>query len=247
VERLCQEFRIVTVDPRGTGNSDPLVRPYALTEHVKDFRAVIAALGGGPVVGVGISQGANLLFRLVHDDPHLLKKLVTIGGPPCGPAPPFFSEEHIRRQRELFEKGEIEAIIRLHTSLVFSEPGTRELKELFIRNRLQLPSETILSFFDSDSTRDVTAILPEITLPTLVTHGREDRIVASSAAKYIAERLPHAEVYLFEGKGHVPLFTATDEFCKVLRSFVRTGTIADTNTTEVTRSARMHQPRPPLA
>ena len=31
VERLCQEFRIVTIDPRGTGSSDPLQRPYGLT------------------------------------------------------------------------------------------------------------------------------------------------------------------------------------------------------------------------
>jgi hypothetical protein len=34
----------------------------------------------------------------------------------------------------------------------------------------------------------------------------------------------NAQLYAFEGKGHLPIFTATDEFCEVLRRFVRTGT-----------------------
>ena len=49
VERLCQEFHVVTIDTRGTGASDPLTRPYGLHEHVMDLHAVITSLGGGPV------------------------------------------------------------------------------------------------------------------------------------------------------------------------------------------------------
>ena len=51
VERLCQEFRIVTIDPRGTGASDPLQRPYGLTRHAEDVRAVIEQAGVGAVTG----------------------------------------------------------------------------------------------------------------------------------------------------------------------------------------------------
>ena len=85
VERLCQEFRVVTINSRGTGASDPLVRPYPLSEHVKDVRTVIDALGGGPVIGVGLSRGGNLLLKLAHTEPRLFAKLVTIG---CSPGPP---------------------------------------------------------------------------------------------------------------------------------------------------------------
>jgi pimeloyl-ACP methyl ester carboxylesterase len=44
LERLCDEFRVVTVDPRGSGSSDPLTRPYLLKEHATDVLAVIAQL-----------------------------------------------------------------------------------------------------------------------------------------------------------------------------------------------------------
>ena len=42
-----------------------------------------------------------------------------------------------------------------------------------------------------------------------------------AAAELMAASLPDARLHGFEGKGHLPLFTATQEFCEVLRSFVR--------------------------
>jgi pimeloyl-ACP methyl ester carboxylesterase len=109
---------------------------------------------------------------------------------------------------------------------VFSEPATRELQELFVRTRLELPDETMQSFFDPDPTVEVTPILGEIDIPVLVTHGSADRMIEFMAAEFIAARLPDARIYAFQGKGHMPLFTATDEFCEVLRNFVRSGTTA---------------------
>ena len=82
LEQLCQEFRIVTIDARGSGASDPLTRPYQVDDHAKDVRAVIAARGDHPVVGIGISVGANMLFKLAHAEPHLFSRLVTLGAPP---------------------------------------------------------------------------------------------------------------------------------------------------------------------
>jgi class 3 adenylate cyclase/pimeloyl-ACP methyl ester carboxylesterase len=226
LERLCQEFRIVTIDPRGTGASDSLTRPYPLSEHVKDVQAVIAALGGGPAIGVGISRGGNLLLKLAHAEPHLFAKLVTIGTPPAAPGPPFFLYDYLSTHRRLSAKGDLEAIIRFHTATVLSEPATRELRELFVRKRLEMPHETLLSFFDPDPTIDVTPILGEIAVPVLLIHGGADRLIDPRAAQFIAAQLPDARVYVFEGKGHMPLFMATDEFCQVLRTFVRTGTSA---------------------
>jgi pimeloyl-ACP methyl ester carboxylesterase len=223
VEPLCQEFRVVTIDSRGTGGSDPLVRPYPLSEHAEDVRAVIEALGE-QVVGVGLSRGANLLLKLAHAAPHLLGRLVTIG---CSPGPPgqptFFSDEFLHQNRIPVAKGELEPIVRFHTSLVFSEPATRELRESLARQRLELPHETMLSFFDPDPTAEVTPILGEIDLPVLVTHGGADRLIRLEAAELMIARLPQATLHVFEGNGHLPLFTATEEFCQVLRCFVRAG------------------------
>src|SRR5919106_168034 len=224
VERLCQEFRIVTIDPRGTGASDALQPPYSLAEHASDVCAVIEALDGAPVVGVGMSRGGNLLLKLAHAKPHLFEKLVTIGSAPGGPRSGHFSDDSVRARKDLLEQGDAEAFLRLHISLVLSEPETRELRELYLRKKLELPRETILGFFAPDPTADVIPLLSDIVVPVLVTHGTADRLIQFAAAELIASRVPGAQLYAFEGRGHLPLFAATDEFGEVLRSFVRTGT-----------------------
>jgi class 3 adenylate cyclase/pimeloyl-ACP methyl ester carboxylesterase len=221
LERLCGEFRIVTVDPRGSGGSAPLRRPYPLGEHAADVRAVIAALDTPRLVGVGISMGANLLFRIAHATPDLLHGIVTIGGPTAGHRRPFFADDWLQLQDETRHTLEVEPMLRLHVRQVFSEPEMREMLEAIVRTRLKLPCETLLSFFLDDREDDVVPLLPAIATPTLVTHGRDDRLVSFAAAELTASLLPNARLHGFEGKGHLPLFTATQEFCEVLRAFVR--------------------------
>ena len=81
IEELCQEFRIITIDPRGTGASDPLTPGYDMHDHAEDVRAVLAEAGGGrPVVAVGISRGVLLLIRLAVLHPELLSRIVLVGG-----------------------------------------------------------------------------------------------------------------------------------------------------------------------
>ena len=109
VERLCQEFRIVTIDPRGTGASDPLQRPYGLTGHAEDVRAVIEQ------AGIGAVTGRRHLAR--QQSPGPARRSAPGAGAPAGPdrradrhrgqrqpdAAPRLPEHHrgISRQRRL--------------------------------------------------------------------------------------------------------------------------------------------------
>jgi pimeloyl-ACP methyl ester carboxylesterase len=85
-----------------------------------------------------------------------------------------------------------------------------------------MPRESVLSFYDRDPDMDIRSLLPTIRVPTLIAHGSEDRQVPFAAAEYLVAHTPRAQLYPFVGYGHVPLFTATQEFCDVLREFVRT-------------------------
>ena len=55
--------------------------------------------------------------------------------------------------------------------------------------------------------------------------GGADCDVSIENAYYLAKNIPRAEFYAFHGKGHMPVFTATSEFCEVLRQFILTGTV----------------------
>jgi len=224
VERLCQRFRVITMDCRGCGRSDPLVRPYTIKDHAEDLRAVVEASWSHPVIGVGVSRGSSYWVRLYSHCPHLIAKLMLVGMPPGGTSGEgrrFFSSSFLERVGQLRQDGDRKGLLELLFNHVFSEQNTEQLKQNFMDAAMRLPPETVLSFFDPDPSLDISALLPTITVPTLVVQGAEDRQIHSDAAATIAGRVPGARIHLFPGKGHLPMFSATEEFCDLLTSFAR--------------------------
>jgi pimeloyl-ACP methyl ester carboxylesterase/DNA-binding SARP family transcriptional activator len=227
VERLCQEFRILRVDLRGTGQSDPLRRPYPIHDTMEDVRAVIEASGAAPLTGVGISRGAVILLHLAAAYPDLLNALVLVGCP-MGATEPGGSSPPVGMSRKAFLaliETDLGEAMRRFSATVFSEPGTEPLRERAIEVILNLPEETIRDFFDGDPDSSIEPLLKRVRMPALVMHGTEDIRVPFAVGEEIARRLPSGRLYPFSGLGHLPMHTATGEFCQVLRQFVRTGEI----------------------
>ncbi len=231
LEILCEEFRIITVDGRGTGASDPLPGRYDMDDHVADYRAVIETVGNGqPITGVGISRGVNLLVKLAIAAPGMIDKIVLVGGNFAQTrgvdvdAPASDSPAEARFHRlfaEALKRRKIKTAMRMFAPLIFSEPGSQELREQFVEHCLRLPPETVINFFTLDPKTDIEALVPRIEMPTLIMHGTADRDTPFEAAVDLARQIPAAQLYPFEDKGHLPTFTATREFCHVLTEFTR--------------------------
>jgi pimeloyl-ACP methyl ester carboxylesterase len=121
----------------------------------------------------------------------------------------------------------IEAVAAELLREVITEPGTDDLAKAAIRRLSQIGRDAWLNFFDPGPDIEIAPLLAEVKVPTLVTHGADDRAVPFEQGRYIASRIPGACFRAFEGKGHLPIYTATSEFCDVLRQFVRTGTVTE--------------------
>ena len=222
LQQLCQDFRILTMDLRGTGRSDPIPPGYTTAEHAADIGAVIESAGRGSVTAIGISKSGNMLVRLAVAAPSLVKGLVLLGTPlDITPGGPWLVPSEVDdRFRAALKADDLELAMQHFVATVVSDPDTGELAEQFTRNVLRLPRESILSTWTPDPTVDIAPILERVKAPVLVLQGTEDRRVSVVAARYLAEHLPDARLHLFEGRGHLPIFTATAEFCGVLRGFV---------------------------
>ena len=221
VEQLCQEFRLVMIEPRGRGASDPLPGPYALQQHAEDVRVVIEALASGPVVGVGLSKWGCLLVKLAVAYPSLVQKLVLVSS---NPTPSVLNTRRawLDEYRALLRQGHKEQALQILWPLVYPEPGTGPLVEQAIRAAMPLSIDILLHHFEPDPEDDIDSLLPHIQVPTLVMHGAADRLTPFEYGRDLAEHIPGAQLYAFQGKGHMLMFTATSEFCEVLRCFVRT-------------------------
>ncbi len=234
IEQLCQEFRVITIDCRGTGRSDPLVRPYGTLQHTEDFAAIIQAAAAAPVVAVGISAGSSPVIQLAAKYPHLVGKLMIVGADWSGSLPngvQVRDPDYARRREEILSRGTLdetpgvlEDLIELVAESCYSRPEEAELRRLSAERWRRLPRQTTLGFFsDPDPGRNFAPSLPLLAVPVLVAHGREDRQKPWTLSEFIASRIPGAQLYFFEGAGHLPMFSATEEFCRVLRNFIRTG------------------------
>ena len=73
---------------------------------------------------------------------------------------------------------------------------------------------------------DVTSSLDQVTAPTLVMVGSEDVLTPldmgpdGAGARYVAERLPHAELAIFEGSGHGHYIEQPDESIDTIVGFL---------------------------
>jgi pimeloyl-ACP methyl ester carboxylesterase len=228
LERLCQEFRIITVDPRGTGDSDPIVKGYSLKDHVEDVRAIIEAIDYGAINGVGISRGGNLLVKLAIAYPRLLKKLVLASCITDDMTPGSLyplSGEWTKGFFEALKNKNLLQAMTIFSSIVCSDPGAHELAEQFAKRIMSLPPKTLWSFLTSDPEVNIVPLLPKIAIPTLVMAGTEDMLFPFEGGRFIWEQIPNALFYAFEGRGHVYFSLVPDEFCEVLRQFILTGTV----------------------
>jgi pimeloyl-ACP methyl ester carboxylesterase len=62
--------------------------------------------------------------------------------------------------------------------------------------------------------------LARLSVPVLVTHGREDTIVLPSMAAYTLEHCETAAASWYEGVGHIPFLEDPDRFNRELAAFV---------------------------
>ncbi|BDI23444.1 alpha/beta fold hydrolase [Herbiconiux sp. L3-i23] len=67
---------------------------------------------------------------------------------------------------------------------------------------------------------DLKPVLPNITVPTLITVGRTDWITPVSCSETIADLIPNSRLAIFEKSGHSPQIEEAEEWTKTVRGFL---------------------------
>ena len=67
---------------------------------------------------------------------------------------------------------------------------------------------------------DVRARIPAISIPVLLLHGADDRIIPSSAAEWLHSHLPDSRIRIFENAGHALLAHNFDEVIDKISRFL---------------------------
>lgn len=228
VEDLSRDHKLIIYDNRGVGKSDKPNYPYNMDLFADDLKAVMDAVGVEKAHILGVSMGGMIAQWFALKYPGRVKSLILVsthhGGKDIEPIPPetlnaMFGPppSHLKTERE---------ILAYKMRYAFS-PGwpeaNRELFEKLIDLRLREPQppEAYMNQASAAVTFDASGRLHEITAPTLIIHGDQDRVVPVGNAFKLHEKIPNSKLVIFKGAGHLLIIERAEEFNNMVREFVK--------------------------
>ena len=236
--------RLLFCDLRGHGRSRKKGKAdFSVARLAEDLEAVIRKAGFEEVILVGHSFGGMVALQLCRTRPKLLHSLIkglvlvnTTHRPPvetiAGAAALIRIERLTRRPLDgLRAHGSRVDLLRKITRpshlffwgvylLGFGRKASARQIDFTYQMLAQTPSDVIFDLLRAYRDYDVTDNLCDISVPALVVSGTCDRITIPEASEYLAEKMPNAELRLFEGCGHMTMFERYEELNSMLEGFM---------------------------
>lgn len=225
---LAKDYTLVRYDARGNGLSDRSVDEISFDVFVRDLEAAVDATGIKQFALLGISQGCAVSIAYAVRHPERVSHLILYGG---------FAVGGNKRARSAAQKEEEAALVtlmrvgwgkdnpafrQLFTSQMI--PGaTKEQADWFNElERISVTGDVAARIVEAVGETDITALLPQVSVPTLVLHARDDARVPFEAGRRMAAAIPGARFVALEGRNHLFLETepAFGQFMEHTRSFL---------------------------
>ncbi|MBZ5575126.1 MAG: alpha/beta hydrolase [Acidobacteriia bacterium] len=218
---LAAQYRTIALDNRGVGRSDVPAGPYPMALMASDAAAVLDAAGVERAHIFGLSMGGMIAQEFALQYPGRVLSLIlgctAPGGPNAVKAEPEATAALKARSTMTIEEAEKAFVPFLYDA---STPRAR-IDEDLERRRAWVPSpqgysaqlQGIFAWQAFDR-------LPQIAAPTLVIHGRNDRLVPPGNGELIAARIPGARLVLIPQANHLFTTDQPETACRTVLGFL---------------------------
>jgi pimeloyl-ACP methyl ester carboxylesterase len=204
---LSRRLRVITFDNRGVGRSRAFSYAYTTEAMADDAVSVLDDLRLERVHVYGLSLGGMVAQQLALRHPERVRSLVLGATNAGGPRAVRADDEVVVFFRRRLRMPADEAA---WASVPFNY-GPRCRAEHFDRIEEDIAQRLAHPFAERAYRAQMFAAgvhncygrLPSIAAPTLVVHGRQDRIIPVANAQLIAERIPGARLQILEESGHL--------------------------------------------
>jgi class 3 adenylate cyclase/pimeloyl-ACP methyl ester carboxylesterase len=225
--RLASISRLIVFDKRGTGLSDRDIGIPPLEVRMDDIRAVMDAVGSARAALLGVSEGGPLTALFAASYPERTTAAVLYGTTePRGLWAPDFPlgrtrdewERAIERtQREFATKADVDRTMTWLAPSLIGDEGFERWVGRFLRQGGSPGAVAALRRMNMET--DVRHALGAVGVPTLVVH-RIDDAESIEHSRYIAERIPGAQLVELPGRDHA-FFVDPEQILDVVEPFLR--------------------------
>jgi pimeloyl-ACP methyl ester carboxylesterase len=213
---------LILFDKRGTGLSDRVPEHPTLQDRMDDVRAVMEAVGSERAAVFGMSEGGQMamLFAATYPERTLALALyATFAKRVWSPDYPWAPTPEARqRWMDL-----LEADWGGKTDLETLAPSVAQAHEFiawwgtYLRLGASPGAAQSLARFNTQT--DVRAVLPAISVPTLVLHRTGDLDVNVEEARYLAAHIPAARLVELDGDDHLIYTGDADRIIDEVQAF----------------------------
>ena len=227
VPYLSPHFRLILVDIRGHGRSSKPECCYTRLDFAYDIKLLLDALGIQRADIVGHSLGSIIAQTLAEFWPERTRRVVLIAssaGPRPGSPRPKVLDGYFAQIRELKDPIDPDSPFMMAW---WSSPTPVDAD--FMRRQRQdsaaIPARVWLAVLDQGlepmlAGGDLQLTLPKLTAPTLLIWGSKDPIMDAEARVTLREGLPQAQVKIFDGLGHNPIWEDPRGCAEVINAFL---------------------------
>ena len=233
VPYFSKKFKVVILDNRGIGKSDKPDAKYSTRMFAEDLSALMDALGLERAHVLGHSMGGRIAQWLALDQPGKIEKLVLAAtgsgqyvegmqytrGVPLNTALSLLGKSF-----EEFIRGQFIDDFWYNPDFVKKSPELmKQIEQVFMS---QIPeARPYLRHVIARQEHETTARLGEISMPTLVIVGENDRIRGDStdhvdSSKVLAEKIPNAELVVIPRARHGMFWEEASATNEAIMSFL---------------------------
>ena len=226
VADYAKQFKCISVDPRGTGETDKPAAVYSTELLADDLAAFLAALGIEQVHVAGLSLGAATGLWLAAKYPQRVKSLSLHSG--WTRSDPYLKTVVQGWQTMAKGLGSVtEMVIQgifpwcFTPELYAAKPDYIESLAAFVRGRPNQPLDAFIRQSNAVIAHDALSQLGRIKAPTQITFGRHDVVTSTRFAETMKSGIRGSELVIFEDCSHAPIYENVAEFNSKTLAFLQ--------------------------
>lgn len=212
-EHLSQRWRTVTYDHRGTGATVNRASPITFELLVDDLFRILDEMKIDRCVLAGESSGALVVLEAALRQPDRFEGLVLVGGR-ASSSNTAGAARFIDGCKVDFD-ATMDAFVEACIPEQDADAEKRWSKQIVKRSN----GTEAVQLMEAMWTARVEDRLEQIAQPTLLIHGRHDRITPVAMSEEMATRIPRFKLVVLEDAGHVPVITRAADVAREIEGF----------------------------
>jgi 3-oxoadipate enol-lactonase len=200
---LSDKYRTIALDNRGVGRSEAPAGPYSIAQMAADAAAVLNAARVNTAHIFGVSMGGMIAQEFALQYPNKVRSLIlgctAAGGP-----------EAVRADAEtmqvLMKRGQDpDQFANAIGPYIYDRATSPERieEDIAVRRKWYASAQSYSAQLQAVLAWEAYSRISQISAPTLVIHGENDRLIPAANARLIAARIPAAKLVLLRGASHI--------------------------------------------